>query len=122
MTHIRRSGPPDLRAASTDNDTAHHFTRHCDTLAALRRRRHASRRLAPLDCGCSDPWPCRCGEPPLTEAAVDAYRRAAEHVRYITGCAPLVPVEVLRALFRRGGDDRALAQELHAAAGGAVTR
>jgi len=31
---------------------------------------------------------------------------------------PLLPIEVLRALYRRGGDDRALAIELHAATGG----
>jgi hypothetical protein len=76
--------------------------------------------LVPLDCGCADPWACRCTEPQLTERAVDGYRDAAEHILSTTGKTPVVPVEVLRALHRRGGDERALAERLHAAMGGAV--
>ena len=38
-----------------------------DTLAALRRRRAAARRLPPLYGNCSDPWVCRCrDDPPST--------------------------------------------------------
>jgi hypothetical protein len=82
----------------------------------MKRRRATSRRLVPLDCGCRDPWPCRCTEPPLSERMIDAGRDAALHVLN-TGNVPLLEIEVLRALYRRGGDDRALAVELHALAG-----
>lgn len=88
-------------------------------LAGLRRRRRAAERLALLDCGCSDPWPCRCTEPPLTDCALDGWRNAAQHV-FAGGQTPLLPVEVLRALYARGGDDRRLAEQLHAASGGVL--
>lgn len=88
-------------------------------LALLRRRRRAAERLAILDCGCADPWPCRCTVPALTERALDAWRAAAEVV-LDTGKTPLLPLEVLRALYRRGGDDRVLAEQLHAANGGVL--
>lgn len=90
-----------------------------DTLIQLRRRRSASQRLTPLDCGCVDSWPCHCTEPALTDKAVDGWRDAAEYIT-ATGKTPLLPVEVLRALYRRGGDDRALAEQLHAASGGVL--
>lgn len=85
-----------------------------NTLAQLRRR-SASQRLTILDCGCADPWPCRCTETPLSARVVDGWRDAAEYIR-ATGKMPLLPAEVLRALYRRGGDDRVLAEQLlHAA-------
>jgi hypothetical protein len=87
--------------------------------AQLRRRRDAARRLIPLDCGCTDPWPCRCTQPPLSDRMIDAGRDAALHV-LDTGQIPLLELEVLQALYRRGGMDRALAEMLHAAAGGEI--
>jgi hypothetical protein len=55
----------------------------------LQRRQHAAARLPPLECGCRDPWLCRCDGDPLGEAlsrtaspplsltaALDALRRA----------------------------------------------
>lgn len=83
----------------------------------LRGRRESSRRLVPLDCGCRDPWPCRCTDPPLSERMIDAGRDAAQHI-LDTGRVPLLEIEVLQALWRRGGADRALAEQLHAATGG----
>ena len=83
----------------------------------MRLRRGASRRMVPLDCGCRDPWPCRCTEPPLSEAALDAWHDAALHV-LASGEIPLVPIEVRRAWWKRGGADRRLAQLLHTACGG----
>jgi hypothetical protein len=77
----------------------------------LRRRRGASWRLAPLDCGCVDPWPCRCTEPPLSEWAIDGWRDAAQHI-LANGAMPIVPIEVRRALWHRPAD-RALAELLH---------
>lgn len=84
-----------------------------------RLRRAATFRLAPLDCGCVDTWTCRCTDPPLSDRAVDGYRDAARHV---LGCGhtPLVPIEALRGLWRRGGDDRQLAEELHQRTGGVI--
>ncbi|HPY26295.1 MAG TPA: hypothetical protein PLK19_18485 [Mycobacterium sp.] len=56
----------------------------------------------------------------MSAHAITGYRDAAEYIMATSGCTPLVPVEVLRALYRRGGNDRALAELLHAATGGAV--
>lgn len=86
-------------------------------LAQLGRRRDAARRLVPLDCGCPDPWPCRCTEPPLSERALDGWRDAAMTLLRAE-LIPLVPLEVRRALWRRGGADRVLAELLHDACGG----
>lgn len=83
------------------------------------RRHDASMRLAPLDCGCSDSWTCRCTRPPLTERDLDGYANAARHLLEAAGCTPMVPMDALRGLYRRGGDDRVLAEQLHAM-GGAV--
>lgn len=56
--------------------------------------------MVPLDCGCRDPWPCRCTDPPLSEHALDGWRDAARHVLAV-GRMPLVPLEVRRAFYRR---------------------
>jgi hypothetical protein len=85
----------------------------------LRRRRAASQRVVPLDCGCPDPWPCRCSEPPLSDKMVDAGREAALHI-WDTGRVPLLEIEVLQALWRRGGSDRDLAEQLYAATAGEI--
>ena len=73
----------------------------------------------PLDCGCRDPWPCRCSEPPLSEKMIDAGREAALHL-LDSGHVPVLKFEVLQALWRRGGRDRELAELLHHACGEAI--
>lgn len=85
----------------------------------LHRRRGASQPMVPLDCGCRDPWPCRCIQPPLSEHALDGWRRTARHV-LATGHIPVVPLEVRRALWRGKGADRRLAELLHQGCGGVV--
>lgn len=88
-----------------------------DIHSGLKRRRDGAQRLVPLDCGCRDPWPCRCTEPPLSERWIDAGREAALDLLAV-GMMPMLEIEVLRALHRRGGRDRVLAQRLHQASGG----
>ncbi len=83
------------------------------------RRQQARRRMVPLACGCSDPWPCRCSRPPLSQKQIDAGRDAAQHI-LAAGELPLLELEILQALYRRGGDDRELAEQLHAATGGEI--
>lgn len=80
-------------------------------IATWNRRHSAAQRLVPLECGCRDPWPCRCTPTPLTEKSIDAARDAALHLLN-NGHTPMLNVEVLRALWRRGGTDRQLALEL----------
>jgi hypothetical protein len=106
---------------TTTSDQSTAQPRQCggfDTVAGLRRRRAASRRVPPLDCGCPDPW-CRCSEPPLSERMIDAGRDAALHL-LDAGNVPILEFEVLQALWRRGGADRVLAEQLHQASGGAI--
>lgn len=88
-------------------------------VAGWKRRREAARRVVSLDCGCPDPWPCRCSLPPLSDKMIDAGRAAALHILE-SGRVPLVKIEVLQALWRRGGPDRVLAEQLHAACNGEV--
>jgi hypothetical protein len=83
-----------------------------------RRRREAALRMPVLDCGCRDPWhPCTCSQSPLSEKMVDAGAQAARHLLEV-GFVPLLEVDTLRALHRRGGADRRLAQELYELVGG----
>lgn len=116
MIYERRSRLADNEAASI-RPTADTLQR--SGLAVWKRRHAASRRLVPLDCGCRDPWVCRCTDPPLSEHALDGWRDAALHVLG-GGQMPLLPIEVLRALYRRGGPDRVLAEQLHTAPGSKV--
>jgi hypothetical protein len=109
------TGPNHKALADTTTNTA-----DLTALAQLRTRRQASYRLAPLDCGCRDPWPCRCTQPPLSEHALESWRVTAEYLLATAGM-PVVPIEVRRAWWRRGGRDRALAERLHRGCGGAVT-
>jgi hypothetical protein len=88
-------------------------SRRCsgDTVAGLHRRRAASQRLVRLVCGCADPWPCRCYDSALSEKRIEAAAQAAAHL-LAENLPPLLDVELLRALYRRGGDDRKLAEQL----------
>jgi hypothetical protein len=92
-----------------------------DIPGQLRARRLAAQRSVPLHCGHRDPWVCGCytTEPPLSENMIDAGRSAALHI-LDTGKVPLLEIEVLRALYRRGGADRTLAERLHQLTGGVV--
>lgn len=125
MTRTRDgTGGPTDRTAAIITDTDHRrdrLARQCNGLQTqlLRRRRAASYRLQRLDCGCRDPWGCRCHEPPTSEQGLDAWAAAARHIMDATGCAPVVPPDMLRALWRRGGSDRELAQHVYDLAGGA---
>ena len=121
VSPVEDRATPTTAATQADIPKSNAQIRQCsaDTvLAQLHRRLEASRRVVPLDCGCPDPWPCRCTEPPLTDVALDAWRDAAKHV-LATGRTPLVPIEVRCALWRRPAD-RALAELLHELCGGAV--
>ena len=129
----RRRDPAALSAADAHKDTAQAAnapgsalewvpcTRSYpqDRRSQLERRRGQSRRSVPLDCGCRDPWPCRCTEPPLSDRRLDAWQDAAEHI-LASGRMPLVPLEVRRALWRRP-ESRDLAARLHEGCGEAVT-
>jgi hypothetical protein len=91
-------------------------------LSALRRRHAAALRLPPLaPCGCiRDPGHDRhrCGDE-ITTSMVDGYRAAVLHLR-AHGLLAAPDIAAMQALWRRGGDDRQLAQELYELAGGVV--
>ncbi len=112
----RESRPGGNEAAS--RSTATDFPQHSG-VAAWKRRHAGRQRVVPLDCGCRDLWPCRCTEPPLSARMIDAGRDAAQHI-LDGGDVPLLELEVLQALWRRGGADRAFAERLHELTGGAI--
>jgi hypothetical protein len=110
----RRPAPAESQPSPETTSDANTTTCY---LRQLRRRRAASQRVVPLSCGCPDPWACRCTDPPLSEAALDGWRNSALHVLR-AGHFPVLPIEARRALWRRGGADRLLAELLHDACGG----
>ncbi|OWY81913.1 hypothetical protein D1O33_03430 [Rhodococcus rhodochrous] len=65
-------------------------------------------RLPPLECGCVDPWWHRCNEPGPSQRRTDALTAAAAHLLDV-GLTPIMPVDDLRELWRRGGPERRLA-------------
>lgn len=110
------------RRPGQDSAASKPLVMDCDQhsgVAGWKRRCDAAFRLAPLDCGCRDGWLCRCSEPALSEKMIDAGRDAALHV-LATGYIPVVKYEVLQALWRRGEEDRELAELVHTLAGGVV--
>lgn len=111
----RRVGSATDSSRSTATDSHQH--NGLAGLAAWKRRHAAAHRSEPLDCGCRDPWTCRCTEPPLSDHAIDGWRDAALRLLF-DGQVPILPLEVRRALWRRGGPDRVLAEQLHQACGG----
>ncbi len=78
----------------------------------MARRLRAASRSVPLDCGCRDTLPCKCSVPPISPRALDSWRDAANHVLATTDKTPAVPIDVCRALWRRGGEDRQLVETL----------
>ena len=106
MRVYKRSSRPVVDRAATAQNYVEHPHRRWNL------RQAAAQRLVPLDCGCPDPWPCRCSEPPLSDQLDDGGRDAALHVLSV-GQVPLLGAEILQALWRRGGTDRELAELLH---------
>ena len=94
---------PELAASSSL--TEFHGT---SVKAQLARRRSAIHRLPPLECGCVDPWRCHCDEPELLERRIDGLSAAIAHL-LDAGLTPIVPIDDLRAVWRRGGAERRLA-------------
>jgi hypothetical protein len=82
-------------------------------VAGLRRRRAATFRTPPLECGCVDPWTGRRHETPtdVSERQVDAYREAALTLLAL-GYAPAPNIPVMRVLWRRNGADRDLVRAI----------
>jgi hypothetical protein len=111
---------PEGTPANTTTNHHHEAGRrsHRTALPGHQRWRDAVRRMPRLDCGCRDI--CWCTIPPMSDNQIDGYADAARFILDTTGCTPLLPIEVLRALYRRGGEDRVLAEKIHTATGGAV--
>lgn len=116
-TYTRKS-----RRSGQESAASKPLVMDCDQhsrVAGWRRRQHAARRVMALDCGCPDPWPCRCSQPPLSDKIIDGGRDAALHILE-SGRVPSLKIEVLQALWRRGGADREVAQLLHELTDGAL--
>lgn len=134
MIQKRENRPAGNRAAPTttpDTDSVPPGRRLCwvpctrrfpqDTASQLKRRRATSHRLQPMGCcGARDPISCRCHDPQpgLSDRAIDAWRAAIERTLPIG--PPLAPLEVLQRLWRNGGADRQLAEQVWAETGGAI--
>jgi hypothetical protein len=123
-----RPGPtaetgPIQKSADTTTDKAKITAQSRHFHAGGRRRREAALRLPPIGrCGCirdPDLDKHRCGARPLSDHQVDGWRSAAIDI-IEDGYVPIVPAEVVRRLWKRGGRDRRLAQQLHRLAGEVV--
>lgn len=101
----RRNRPAGNGAVSTKI----HGSGCTEYMRGLRHRRQdAALRAEPLACGHRDPLTCCHHNEPLTDRGVDGYRDAAEHL-FALGLSPHPFTPELRALWRRGGHDRATA-------------
>ncbi len=87
-------------------------TRCSHYIVGLRQRKIETYRREPLDCGCVDPWTCRCYDPAEPSSRqVDGYRDAIVHLAGLQLlAAPSLPA--LRAMWCRGGTDRRLAADI----------
>lgn len=110
-------GPKPGTAPDETTTTSHHHEAdgqfHITAGTGHRRWAGMVRRSPRLDCGCRDL--CHCTPPPLSGNQIDAWADCARYIIDTSGCLPILPVEVLRALYRRGGDDRRLAEKLREA-------
>lgn len=128
-------GPPEGTATNTpaphrpapNRTETHNSAARCQ-VAAMRRRREASRRLPPMWCGCVDPLSPRHrhhniddddqdddgdgdGDDLEDGHQLDAWGSAARHLLG-QGFTPAVPLDTQRALWRRSRTDRHLIAEI----------
>jgi hypothetical protein len=96
-----------------------------ELLAQLQRRHAAAKRIPGTDplspaerpLGREREHPRSNVDPPLTSHQLDSWAIVARHV-LDAGYMPLVPLDVRRSLWRRGGTDRRLAELLQRGCGG----
>jgi hypothetical protein len=93
---VEAGAPPQDNRTSTNNQTADNST------AQLRRRGNASRRCPVLDSGRSDCWH-------YPAPGARGYEPAAHHLLEL-GLTPAPNRVALTAMWRRGGDDRRVAE------------
>lgn len=97
---MTREGRPARRP-----DALRHISRHTTAASVPRqprngedRRRQASYRLPPMECGHRDPLDCLAGHPHrLTPGEIEAWQAAAAHLR-AHGLEPLAPAWVMAQL------------------------
>lgn len=101
MNNRKEVGP------DADND-AEAYTRQCasEYIEGLGRRRAATYRVPPLECGCRDPWCHRC-EPRPTKG----YALAVEHL-LAAGLSPWPDVQALREMWRADDRQRRIARTI----------
>lgn len=111
MISIRRcpgtaSRAPSESTTTTGSDASHY-------IAGTRRRRSATIRVPRYSdkCACRDPWTCSHDGNAMSEHDVDGYRAAAQHL-LDAGLAPAPNVPALRAMWRRGNEERRLARTI----------
>lgn len=120
----KKNGPgpkPETIPNETTTTNSHHRVDgrfHSTSIPGHRRWAKAVQRMTPLHCGCREL--CYCTTPPMSDNQLDGWADCARYVMDTTGCTPLLPIEILRALYRRGGADRALAESLHTATPGVI--
>lgn len=97
MTTTHTGSPPTNDAAPAFARATAIHSHHADTdessdyVAAMKRRRAASRHLTIQDSGRSDPW--HYDEVPLTEHQIEGWQRTVAHLRR-AGFCPVVPAAV----------------------------
>jgi hypothetical protein len=98
------------RATMKVNPTPAAYLDHT-VATAIQARRESARRLPPMECGCSDPWPCRCASAEPSDKGVEGYLEAVAHLSSLGLLgAPFLPE--LRALWRRGDAERRIVRDI----------
>jgi hypothetical protein len=108
MRYQRKSRRPGQPAAPSESTRTAEFCRFNAVPRQLRRRRVASWRLPPLDCGCRDPWTCKhYRDAYISDKQADAAVAAIEHLDLV-GTPGLLDVDTCRAMWRIGFRDLAV--------------
>jgi hypothetical protein len=73
-------------------------------LTIWKRRQSATRRTAPMDCNCVDPWTCNCWRGPISDQLSDGAIQAAEYLETL-GFPGIFDRDTCQAMWRRGRRD-----------------
>lgn len=99
---------PEKENRPAGNGAANQTTGCNHYIASIGRRREASRRVQPLDCGCTDPWTCKHHNPVRdADRQAEAAIAAGDHLLH-HNLGPLYDVDTGRALWRAGRRDLAV--------------
>jgi hypothetical protein len=106
-----RNGEGRATTSPADTKEVDTHTNGTEYIAGIRRRRAATYRLPRRDCGCVDPWTCRCDDRGPSDRMVAAYEAAAETLLN-EGFAPAPFLPEMRAMWSKSNRSREMVRTI----------